>query len=121
MDANTPEQVARAMCRVMCRGDFLPWETDDGITCKPEACRHWQLYFESAHILYMLYPALAKDGLPTQSQIAFESSRAASVLRRKIGAVIRRTLPQDASQETRDFAAILAKALVKELAEKPNR
>jgi hypothetical protein len=69
----------------------------------------------------MLYPALAKDGFPTQSQIDFESSRAASVLRRKIGAVIRRTLPQEASQETRDFAAILTEALVQELAEKPNR
>ena len=100
MDANTPEQVARAMCRVMCRGDFLPWETDDGITCKPEACRH---------------------GIPTQSQIDFESSRAASVLRRKIEVIIRRTLPQDAPQETRDFAAALTEALVKELAEYPNR
>jgi hypothetical protein len=69
----------------------------------------------------MLYPALAKDGLPTQSQIDFESSRAASVLRRKIEAIVRRTLPHDASQETRDFAAVLTEALVQELAEKPNQ
>ena len=72
--ANKPEQVARAICQTLCRGDFQPHDTDNGVTCKPEACKHWQLYFEAAHILYMLYPALAKDATPTQSQVAFRSA-----------------------------------------------
>jgi hypothetical protein len=42
------ETVARAICRPLCRADFHPADTDDGYTCKPEACKHWAEYKNSA-------------------------------------------------------------------------
>lgn len=46
--ADLIETVARAICRPRCDGDFHPCDTDDGRTCKPEKCRHWHQYEESA-------------------------------------------------------------------------
>lgn len=45
---NKIERVARAICRPVCRNEAHPCDKESDGTCKPDKCRDWRLYEDSA-------------------------------------------------------------------------